>query len=252
MRCKMSAKKPLIIAHRGAAGEAPENTLASFKLAVEQECDAIELDIHLSADDEIVVCHDATIDRTTNGSGVIREMKVEELKQYDAGSWFSPKFKDEKIPLLEEVLDIIPKEVLINIEIKNIPMFYPEIEEKVLDLLIEKGRVETAIISSFDHQCLKKMKLMNDKLKVGLLYSCNLVNDVDYVKLFGEAEVYSMHPSRKILSKDDVVRLVENQLEVYPYTINDEALAKDLLDYGVTGLITDYPGKINKLLQLSS
>ena len=94
----------LIIAHRGASGYAPENTLASMELAIKLGCDAIELDIHLTKDQQIVVCHDFTVDRTTNGRGEIENLTLEDIKKLDAGSWFSDEFKGEKIPTLEEVI----------------------------------------------------------------------------------------------------------------------------------------------------
>src|SRR5690625_6609337 len=113
--------KPLIIAHRGASGNAPENTLAAFQLAVEEGADGIELDVHLSKDGELVVIHDDTLDRTTNGTGRVQDKDLDELKTYDAGSWFDSKFASERIPLLQEVIDILPDDVFLNVEIKNSP-----------------------------------------------------------------------------------------------------------------------------------
>ena len=243
-----TAKQPIVIAHRGAAGEAPENTLASFKLALEQNCDAIELDVHLSADDRVIVCHDDKIDRTTNGSGYIREMTLDQLKRYDAGSWFGEKYEGERLPLLEEVLDLIPSHIMINIEIKNTTMTYDGIEQKVYDILVNKHRVNQVVISSFNHQSLYEIKELDNNIKIGLLYSHKFVSDEEYVKLFGDRKVYSMHPSHKILNKHVITNLRDEKLEVYPYTINDETLATKLVESGVTGLITDFPGKMYKLV----
>src|SRR3712207_5048900 len=108
-----------IMAHRGAAAYAPENTIAAFTKAIEMKADAIELDIHLSKDDHIVVIHDEKVDRTTNGKGLVMEFTLEELKRLDAGSWFNKEFKNEKIPTLREVLELVAyKNIDLNIEIK--------------------------------------------------------------------------------------------------------------------------------------
>ena len=115
----MNTPKPIIIGHRGAAGEAPENTLASFALALEQGAQAIELDVHVTKDGEIVVCHDETLDRTTNGSGLICDQNWKDIQMLDAGAWFSEKFKGERIPLLSEVFDLVPLGTLINVEVKH-------------------------------------------------------------------------------------------------------------------------------------
>ena len=130
-----------LFAHRGVSGEAPENTLAALKAAAESGAHGIELDVQLTKDAQIVVIHDETIDRTTNGTGYVKDMTWEQLRTYDAGSWFHPSFKGESIPSLEEVLDVVTahhESMIINIELKNDQIDYPQLEEKVLDLL--KGK----------------------------------------------------------------------------------------------------------------
>jgi len=104
-------KTPLVITHRGAAGEAPENTLASFQLALEQKCDMMELDIEITMDEQFIICHDDSVNRTTDGAGLIREMTVQQLKGLDAGSWFDPAFTGERLPLLEEVFELVPPSI---------------------------------------------------------------------------------------------------------------------------------------------
>lgn len=244
----MSTNRPLIIAHRGAAGEAPENTLASFSLALDQGCDAIELDVHLSADGQLIVCHDDDIDRTTTGKGRISEMSVFELKKYDAGLWFHEKFKNEKLPLLEEVFDLVPKETMINVEIKNIPSYYHGIEQMLLDLMIEKNRVEQVVVSSFDHKCLVRLKQLEKEVKIGLLYYTNLFDHQRYANLL-RVPVYSLHPQFEAIHHEDISNATKQGLEVYPWTVNKEEAMKKLIDSGVTGIITDYPGKLKQLLK---
>ncbi|WP_281166722.1 glycerophosphodiester phosphodiesterase [Paenibacillus ginsengihumi] len=128
-----AAKKPLVIGHRGAAGEAPENTLASFRLALEQGADAVELDVHMSADGEIIVCHDATVNRTTDGQGAISTMSTAELRQLDAGRWFHERFAGERLPLLEEAFRLVPDNIMIHVEIKC--PYSVRLEERLLGLL---------------------------------------------------------------------------------------------------------------------
>src|SRR5690625_1782572 len=132
--------KPLIIAHRGASGHVQENTLAAFELTVEEGADCIKLDVHLTNDGELVVIHDDTLDLTTNGTGRVQEKTLDELKAYDAGSWFDTKFASEKIPLLQEVIDILPADVFLNVEIKNTPTGYQGIEQQRVDALEQHDR----------------------------------------------------------------------------------------------------------------
>ena len=244
----MKKNRPLIIAHRGASGEAPENTMAAFKLAVEQGCDGIELDVHLSNDGQLIVIHDENIKRTTNGEGLVGEMTVAQLKRYDAGSWFSDKFKGEKIPLLEEVFEMVPKEIFINVEIKNIPSYYEGIEEKLLDLLIQFDRIEQVIVSSFDHQCLFRLKKRNRYIKIGLLYTENAVDHAGLAKLFG-FPVESLHPDNKAIRKKDVQRAVDSGLKVFPWTVNSKINMKRMIDYGVSGIITNFPARLRQLIK---
>ncbi|AXF55531.1 glycerophosphodiester phosphodiesterase family protein [Salicibibacter kimchii] len=132
------------IAHRGYSREAPENTFAAFRRAIEKGASGIELDVHVSKDGELVVMHDDDVSRTTNGKGLVRDMTASELKRLDAGSWFGEPYRGEEVPFLEEVLHFVPPEVLINIEIKNIPIFYEGIEKKVSDAFIRQNCMEQA------------------------------------------------------------------------------------------------------------
>lgn len=244
----MLENKPLIIAHRGASGEAPENTLGSFQLAIDQGCDAIELDVHLSKDGKLIVCHDDSIDRTTNGTGRIAEMSVSELKHYDAGLWFHEKYKGERLPLLEEVFDLVPEKIMINIEIKNIPSYYQGIEQKLLDLMVERNRIENVVVSSFDHQCLLRLKQKRKDVKIGLLYYCNLLNHQGYANSLG-APVFSLHPNHDAILPGDILDAINGGIEVYPWTVNHTEKMTKLIQAQVSGLITDFPGKLKKLLE---
>jgi glycerophosphoryl diester phosphodiesterase len=239
----------MVIGHRGAAGEAPENTLTSFQLAVEQGADAIELDIHLSKDGEIIVCHDASIERTTNGLGLIKNLTAAEIKRFDAGAWFSPRFSGQTIPLLTEVLDLVPEHIWINIEIKS--DYQGQTVLKLVELLRIRKRLDKIVISSFDHDCLKRLKTLEPRTKIGLLYGNAISNPVAYVKSLG-VEVYSLHPSFKLIQRMNMQQIQAAGLQIYPYTINKEKDYSSMIQSGVSGIITDFPAKLVKFLHLNS
>jgi glycerophosphoryl diester phosphodiesterase len=238
-------QRPLVVGHRGCAGEAPENTLASFQLALDQGCDAIELDIHLSADGQIVVCHDPTVQRTTDGTGWIYQMTVEQLKKLDAGAWFHESYTGERIPTLDEVLQLVPEHILINIEIKY--SYNHQMEARLLELLHASGRMEQVIISSFDHKCLAWLNRLEPVLKIGLLYSENVINHVTFSELAG-FPIHSLHPHHRYIDDEDVQEVLKAGLSVYPYTVNEESQLRRWIGLGTTGIITDYPGKLRTLL----
>lgn len=235
----------MIIAHRGAKGMSPENTLGAFKLGLEQGCEGIELDVHLSADGELIVIHDHTLDRTTDRKGAIAEKTLAEIKEADAGSWYSEAYKGEKVPTLAEVFDLVPASVMINIEIKA-----PGngMEQKLADFLSERGRIDNVVTSSFDHKSVRRLKLIEPKAKIGLLYANNLLDPTAYARSF-DVEVYSLHPHFRAIDAEDVAKAVENGLKVYPYTANEVHDFKELNEKGVSGIITDFPGRLKEWLQ---
>ncbi|WP_214626985.1 glycerophosphodiester phosphodiesterase [Paenibacillus agaridevorans] len=241
----MSKSKVIVIGHRGCAAEAPENTLASFSLALQQKCDAIELDVQLSADNEIVVCHDRTIDRTTDRKGAIRQLTAAELKQADAGRWFHEQYAGERIPLLEEVLDLVPPSITLNIEIKD--SCGGEIEPRLVDLLKRKDRMSNIIVVSFDFKSLSLVKRIASDIPIGLTYSNNFVDHHRLTELV-DIPVYSLHPNFIHINKADVEEALSRGLKVFAYTVNTEGDMKKVLDYGLTGILTDCPGKLKALL----
>lgn len=243
----MSISKPLVIGHRGASGIAPENTLAAFKEALGQGVNMVELDVHLTKDDQIVVCHDQTIDRTTNGAGTIREMTLEEVQSFDAGSWFGEAFKGEKIPTLEEVINLFPEDVWINVEVKN---FYGgRLGEVLADLLKRTNRLETVVVSSFYHKDLVRFKENSPEVLIGILYNGRDIYDhVAYAQSL-PVQVYSLHPSFKEIPESDIKKALENDIKIFPYTINEPDDMTLLIEQRVTGLITDYPDRLRALVK---
>lgn len=238
-------RRPLIIGHRGAAGEAPENTLASFELAVRQGADGIELDVHLTADGEVVVCHDHTVNRTTDGQGRIDQMTVEQIKRLDAGCRYNERFRGQRIPLLSEVFAAMPAHVMINVEIKC--GYSGKLSERLLELLAAYGRLETTVLSSFSHKVLHRLKQDEPAIRVGLLYVADLVRHTALAETAG-MEVYSLHPHYQSIGPEDVAEAKRCGLHVYPYTINEPEQLRQAVQAGCSGIITDFPARLKAIL----
>lgn len=239
-------KKPLIIAHRGASGWAPENTMKAFEKALEMESDGIELDVHMSKDGHLIVCHDERVDRTTNGSGFIKDLTLAEIKALDAGSWFGEDFSEEKIPTLEEVFSLIEgKGIIINIELKSGPIFYDGIEKKVIELLKKYNLQEKAIISSFNHYSLVESKKIDKSIKTAVLYMEGLVDPWKYAQYI---EADGLHPLFYNIVPQVVEGCIKNNMFVIPFTVNEEEHLKKFLQSGITGIITNYPDRARKIL----
>ncbi|HHZ13949.1 MAG: glycerophosphodiester phosphodiesterase [Caldicoprobacterales bacterium] len=231
----------LIIAHRGASGYAPENTMAAFEKALEMGAEGIELDVHLTADGEIVVIHDHTIDRTSDGKGVVGALTLEEIRKYDFGAWFDPKFKGQRIPTLGEVFELLEDwDGLLNIEVKSGPILYPGIEEKLVDMVKSwnfRGRI---IFSSFNHYSLRDIKALDPSMEIGLLYMAGLVEPWKYAK---DLNAQALHPLYYNVVPELVAGCKENGIKLNPFTIDEEKEMEMIMRAGVDGIITDYPDR---------
>lgn len=230
----------ILFAHRGASAYAPENTLAAFELAIKEGCTAVELDIHLTKDKKVVVCHDETVDRTTNGTGKISELTLEEIQSLDAGSWFSKEFIGEKIPTLNEVFEVLPKDTFFNIEIKKESSEDAELEKLLVDYIRNTDRVSNTVISSFNHVSLQKISRLAPEIRIGALIWAEMLNVTNYLKS-DNFSVYSAHLKYSTLNPKVIKSLKDNNIKVYPWTVNDANIAKDLIEMGVDGIITNYP-----------
>lgn len=228
-----------IIAHRGASGYAPENTRASILEGLKRGCDGFEVDVQLTKDNKVVVFHDWSLERTSNGNGFLKEKTLGQLKTLDIGNWFSKEFKGEKVLTLEELLGIIPEEKLLNIEIKVRHGEINQIEEKVLEILERHARINSnIIISSFDHRIIKTIKEIKPEIQVGLLITAGLLNMKNYISNF---DLYSVHCGGEFISKINVEELKKNNIKTYAWTVNTVEEAKILDSFGVDGIITNYP-----------
>ncbi len=239
-------KRPLIIAHRGASAYAPENTMASFIKALEMNADGIELDVHMTKDKALVVCHDEKVDRTTDGEGFVKDFTLEEIKSLDAGSWFGEEFKGQKIPELREVLELIKDtDIMLNIELKNAPIIYAGIEKKTIDMISEYKMEDRVIISSFNHYSLIEVKRINSRIKTGVLYIAGLVEPWIYAK---RLNADALHPIfYNLLVPDFVKGCFENGIMINPFTVDDEMYITALVNLKINGIITNYPDRAVKI-----
>jgi glycerophosphoryl diester phosphodiesterase len=240
-------KSPVIIAHRGASKQAPENTMAAFRKALELGAGGIELDVHLSSDNHLVVTHDEQLERTSNGKGLVRDKSFKELRELDFGSWFSGKYKGEKIPELEEVLQLIDHwDGLLNIEIKNGPIFYPGIEKAVSDILCRHGLVKRTIISSFNHYSLVEIKKINPELRTAPLYMAGLFEPWDYAKRIGASAI---HPLFYNIVPEVMLGCKKNGIRVHPFTVDQPEYIRAMAAAGVDAIITNVPDVALKIVK---
>ena len=232
---------PLIIAHRGASALAPENTMAAFDLALRAGADGIELDVMLSADAELVVIHDATVDRTTNGSGQVSAMTWAELRELDAGSHFSPEFQSERLPRLAEVYEAFGGKFLINVELKNYAHPMDELTEKAVLLTQQYGLSEKVIFSSFNPFNLTRAHRLDPRIRLGLLTNPGTSGALLRGPLGGLFPHQALHPYFKDVSKTMVQKAHQQGRQVNPWTVNEAADLRRMCDLGVDMIICNDP-----------
>ena len=238
-----TAKKPLVIAHRGYRAKFPENTLVAFEAAISAGADMIELDVLLTKDRKMVVIHDESLDRTTNGQGMVRDYTLSELKTFDAGSWLDARFKRERLPTLQEVLDLVNKQVLINIEIKRSayePHHPPDaIEKQIVDLVARKNAFENVLISSFEWRVLERLAAMKDPPAIALLSGDP--DEGNPLEACRKLEAFSWHPRSLLLKKEHVRKMHDAGILVFPWNVGTPEDMARMLEMDVDGLIVDDP-----------
>jgi len=231
--------KPLVWAHRGASGYAPENTLAAFQKAVDLGADGVELDIQLTKDDQIVVIHDETIDRTSDGKGWVKDYTLEELRAFNYNRT-KPEYKQADIPTMREVFELLkPTGLFINIEIKTGVVFYEKIEEKILALTKEMGMEDRVCYSSFNHYTVTRIHELKPDAEVGFLYADGPIDMPSYGVKHG---VNALHPALYNLQYDGFVKeCKEKGLKLNVWTVNERPYMEMCCQYGVDAIITNYP-----------
>ena len=230
-----------IFAHRGFSSKYPENTMLAFKKAEEIGASGIEIDIQLSKDKEIVICHDEDITRTSNGSGFIKDLSINQLKEFSFHNNFNQYVnrKDTKIPSLEEFFTWLKtNELEINIELKTNIFPYPSLVDQCLEM-IEKSNLEDRIIlSSFNHQTIAQAKAKNPSIRCGLLSSNTLINPHKYCK---ENNIEFYHPSYYALEANTFKQFKQAGIGLNIWTVDDKDKIKRLVEEDVYGIITNVP-----------
>lgn len=224
----------LKIAHRGAKAYEPENTLQAFQKALDLNSDGIELDVHLSSDGYLIVIHDETIDRTTNGKGSVNDFTLAELKSFLIDGKY-------QIPTLNEVFDLVNKKCFINIELKGLETA-PKVVELIEKYISEKDwKYEHFIISSFDWNMLEETSKLNPSISIGVLTEEN----IDTALAFAEKiKAKAIHPDFQLLNAENVQQMQEKGFLVLPWTVNSEEDIQKVKTYQVNGIISDNPDKI--------
>ena len=243
-------ERPVIFAHRGASANAPENTFAAFELAVRMGAEAIELDSMLSQDGIPVVIHDHTLERTTNGHGLVSSQDLSDLIKLDAGSWFSETFKGEQVPLLREVLERFSHNILINIELKNYHAPHDTLAETVLKLVDELNIWDSVLFSSFLPGNLRLIHKRNPEAKVALLCPSGIKGWFFRSSLYLKLSPEIIHPAESDVNSKYIEREHQRRRRVHVWTVNDKAKARELLIDDVDGIFSDEPAAMKEVLRL--
>jgi glycerophosphoryl diester phosphodiesterase len=233
--------RPAIFAHRGACAHAPENTLAAFELALRQGSDAVELDAKLSADGQVVVIHDMSVDRTTNGSGRVRDMTLAKLQELDAGSHFDVAFRGERIPTLEQVFESVGRSTFINVELTNYTSPMDHLPDRVVDLVKKHGLEARIIFSSFNPLALIRARRLLPETPIGLIAFPGIKGALSRGALGRLIPYQSLHPAVVDANPGLIGRAHKEGRKVYVYTVNDPDEMRVLFDRGVDGIFTDDP-----------
>ncbi len=244
-RLAQKTGRPLVIGHRGAMGYRPENTMPSFEHALALGADCVEFDVHLTRDGVPVVIHDDTVERTTNGQGLVRDHTLSELQRLEAGTWFGPEYAGARIPTLDEVLEWARLSgMVVDVEIKNAPIYYAGIEEAVVAALRRAGMGDQAVVSSFDHHAVKRVGELDPDLVLGVLYGARPADaGLCLAQLVG-AQV--LLPHEAYARAADIQAAHAAGLTVVPWTTSDPERICELIAAGVDGVCSNHPDVVRQ------
>jgi glycerophosphoryl diester phosphodiesterase len=242
-----NVNRPLIFAHRGANRVCPENTLAAFATAIDLGADGVELDVQFSSDGELVIIHDYALDKTTDGKGRVVGQPYAELRKLDAGSWFGPQFASTRIPTLNQVLDLLQGKLLINIELKSVDMV-STLGRDVVRCVREHGMVDQVVLSSFNPFTLRSAKRAGPEFECALLIAPDLPGWMrsGFIRIWSLAQ--GLHPEFKIVDARFLAAARKRGMPVRPWTVNEEADMRRMLELGVDAINTDWPDRLKALL----
>ncbi len=241
------------IGHRGAAGLAPENTLTAISKGLEHRVDRIEVDVQQTKDGKVILMHDLSLDRTTNAEGMVKDYTYDQIAGFDAGNWFNPAFANEKIPTLEEAIQLINARAELIIEIKKGNDYYPNIEENIINILKENNSINWCIIHSFDTKVLERIHEIAPSIRLHKLFIGKLRHLPVVVSLNNGIETYNIDAYPYIdeysinynyANKALIKKLQSKGKKVNVWTANSQSIIDDMIALGVDGIITDFPDKL--------
>lgn len=239
--------KVVVVGHRGAAGHAPENTVASFEKAGALGAHAFECDLQITADGQVVVMHDATVDRVTNGRGRVDQLTLADLRRLDAGSWFDKEYAGQRIPTLAEAVEASQRIGLdLVLEIKGQPEPSRLLVERTVNTVLDFGWAERTAIISFHHPCLLWVREMTDLIATGILYGHGTPDPLAEARRF---QANSIRPHQARVSAELAEQAHSAGLCLHTWTVNDGARAVELAQMGVDSIGTDYPDRIGAALR---
>lgn len=241
-------KDYLNIAHRGASGSKPEHTYVAYDKAIEQKADYTELDLQMTKDKKLVAMHDNKVDRTTNGTGLVKDKTLKEIKNLDAGSWFDKKYKNQKVPELNEVLKKYKDDTNFYIETKH-PDMYPGMDEKLIKDLEKNGLLKKdglkngdLIIQSFSETSLKNIHKLNENIPLVHLIDDENVKDLNDKELKRLSKfTYGLGFNKDVINKDLVEKVHKNGMKVHVFTLNNEDEVKEMKELKVDGAFNNNP-----------
>lgn len=229
-----------VYAHRGYSGKYPENTMLAFRKAVEAGCDGVEMDVQLSRDGEVVVIHDELLDRTTNGKGYVKDYTLGELKRLDASKVRPGDWGAQAIPTFDEFCAwLATVDISANVELKTSVIYYPEIERKCVDIIRKYGVEDKILFSSFNHVSMLQIKKLAPEIPTGALVEIEGLMYAGYYCEQNGMQYY--HPDFCLLSKEAVEECKAHGIGINVWTVNDLASFEQLVEWGVEGVITNFP-----------
>ncbi len=245
---KLFPNRPIILGHRGASAHAPENTMAAFQHAMDCGADGIEFDVKLTRDDEIIIIHDLTVDRTTNGKGKVRNFTLEQIRSLDAGLHFSEQFRAEKIPILRDVLMMVPPNFIVNIELTNYSSMFDGLASKVAHLVKELDVKEQVIFSSFNPFNLIFTKRILPDVPVALLAlpgRAGMINRSNFMRWISPKFI---NPYYQDIKPEFVAQQQHFKRNIIAWNVNDVEEIIRLFDLKMDGIITDDPQLVRSVL----
>jgi glycerophosphoryl diester phosphodiesterase len=233
----MSARWPIIVGHRGAAGLAPENTLRAFQVANALRIDGVEFDVQRTQDGHLIVFHDDMLDRVTDGTGKVAHATLDEIRSLDAGSKFDPLFRGELVPTLRETFEyLVQTDLLVFLELKD-PWRYPGIEQAAVDLIREYDLAERVQVRSFHHPALHTLYRLAPDLRLSELWG-------DHLPTADEAGFRTINALYRLYTAENIAQIHARGQQATAWTVNDPDAARRLIDAGIDGLTTDYPDRL--------